>query len=152
MEDSEQLQPSEHLHTINRERAVEFLYKIDILNYDVDRCKSELKAWPKNYSYANRIVGYYLNNSEKINSEIENILIDWKITRLSYVDRAILRWAVSEMIIGFVPKAVVLQEAINLADLYSSVDSKGFINGVLAHFVPQNTMDADDFKSDNVKK
>ncbi len=56
----------------------------------------------------------------------------WRLGRLAVIDRLILRMAVWELRHGTdTPPAVVLNEAIELARLFSSPDSVRFVNGVL---------------------
>ncbi|PYU04781.1 MAG: transcription antitermination factor NusB [Acidobacteria bacterium] len=56
---------------------------------------------------------------------------NWRIERLSSIDRAILRLGVYEMRDGETPPKVVLNEAVELAKKFSSEDAAPFINGVL---------------------
>jgi transcription antitermination protein NusB len=56
----------------------------------------------------------------------------WRVDRMAAVDRNILRAAVAELL-GFpkTPRAVVINEAIEIARKFSSPESVQFINGVL---------------------
>lgn len=56
----------------------------------------------------------------------------WKMERMAAVDRNVLREAVAEFL-GYpkTPRAVVINEAIEIARRYSSPESVTFINGVL---------------------
>jgi N utilization substance protein B len=56
----------------------------------------------------------------------------WKMERMAAVDRNVLREAVAEFL-GYpkTPRAVVINEAIEIARRYSSPESATFINGVL---------------------
>ncbi len=63
---------------------------------------------------------------------IAQAAIRWKLSRLSMVDRAILRLAVWQLRhCADIPGKVVLNEAIEIAKKYSSEQSPRFINGVL---------------------
>ena len=56
----------------------------------------------------------------------------WKLSRLSHVDRAILRLAVYQLRhCPDIPCKVVINEAIEIAKKYSSEQAPRFINGVL---------------------
>jgi N utilization substance protein B len=56
----------------------------------------------------------------------------WKLSRLSHVDRAILRLSVYQLkCCPDIPCKVVLNEAIEIAKRYSTEQSPRFINGVL---------------------
>jgi N utilization substance protein B len=55
----------------------------------------------------------------------------WRLPRMAILDRLILRMAVYEMLHEPTPRAVVINEAIELAKRFSTDDSARFINGVL---------------------
>ncbi len=58
--------------------------------------------------------------------------LKWKISRLSPVDKSILRLSVYHLVFcDDIPEKVVINEAIELAKKYSTEKSPGFINGVL---------------------
>ena len=68
-----------------------------------------------------------------IDGLLEEVAVDWSVARMAPVDRAILRLAVYELAHRpQVPAAVVLNEAVELANLYSTASSGRFVNGVLA--------------------
>lgn len=63
---------------------------------------------------------------------IADAAIRWKLSRLSHVDRAILRLAVYQLVhCPDIPCKVVINEAIEIAKKYSSEQSPRFVNGVL---------------------
>ena len=69
-------------------------------------------------------------------AEVDHALLEamenWRLDRLSRVDRAILRLAVAEMIfLEDVPPKVAIQEGIRLAGQYGGHGSSRFVNGVL---------------------
>ncbi len=58
---------------------------------------------------------------------------DWPVDRLPQLDVIILRLAIEELQYrSDVPKAVVIDEAVELAKLFSTEDSGRFINGMLS--------------------
>jgi len=65
---------------------------------------------------------------EKINPFLQS---DWAFERLAYVDQAILLLAVCELERKLSEKAIVIDEAIELAKLYSDDDAFKYINAVL---------------------
>ena len=69
--------------------------------------------------------------------EVDEILTrsarNWRLERMSRVDRSILRVATHELTQEEgPPPAVVINEAVELAKAYGSEDSASFVNGVLA--------------------
>jgi transcription antitermination protein NusB len=68
---------------------------------------------------------------EPVDETITASLLNWRLERLSIIDRAILRLAGAEMLYLAIPPRVVIQEAIQLAEKYGTNESPRFINGVL---------------------
>lgn len=63
---------------------------------------------------------------------ISNAAMRWKLSRLSHVDRAILRLSVYQLkYCEDIPPKVVINEAIEMAKKYSTEQSPRFVNGVL---------------------
>lgn len=63
---------------------------------------------------------------------IEGAAIKWQLSRLSQVDRSILRLATYQLkFCDDIPGKVIINEAIELAKKYSSQQSSRFVNGVL---------------------
>lgn len=69
---------------------------------------------------------------EACDSVIEANMPNWRLERLSAIDRNILRIATLEMLSQKdVPPRVAIHEAIRLAEKYGSDESPAFVNGVL---------------------
>ncbi len=71
---------------------------------------------------------------DKVDEVITKNLTNWKITRLTYIDRAIIRFATYELYYTDTPHEIVINEALNLTRKYSDEgDNKmvGFTNKVL---------------------
>ena len=73
-----------------------------------------------------------LDRTSEIDLLIEGQAEHWRMERMAAVDRNILRAAVAELL-GFpaTPRAVVINEALEIARRFSSPESVQFINGVL---------------------
>ena len=56
---------------------------------------------------------------------------DWPLHRQPLVDRNILRLARYEIVSGMTPPAVAINEAVEIARVYSTEKSASFVNGVL---------------------
>jgi N utilization substance protein B len=79
-------------------------------------------------------------NGEEADSVIADLAANWKLERIAVVDRIILRMAMTELKeMVDVPVKVVLNEAIELAKLYSTANSSAFINGILDSFVKNSS-------------
>src|SRR5690606_11299788 len=68
---------------------------------------------------------------EPVDEAVTASLLNWRLERLSIIDRSILRLAGAEMLHLAIPPRVVIQEAIELAEKYGTNESPRFINGVL---------------------
>lgn len=68
---------------------------------------------------------------EPLDETITAALLNWRLERLSIIDRNILRLAAAEMLHLAIPPRVVIQEALQLAEKYGTNESPRFINGVL---------------------
>ena len=64
-------------------------------------------------------------------AHIEPLTPEWPIHRQPLVDRNILRLARHEILTGMTPPIVAIDEAIELARLFSAEKSPAFVNGVL---------------------
>ncbi len=63
---------------------------------------------------------------------IAQVAVRWKLSRLSHVDRAILRMSVYQLrYCSDIPCKVVINEAIEIAKKFSTEQSPRFVNGVL---------------------
>ena len=72
------------------------------------------------------------DRADEIDQLIERHAQHWRMDRMAAVDRNILRASVAELL-GFssTPRAVVINEALEIARKFSSPESVQFINGVL---------------------
>ena len=78
------------------------------------------------------IVASTLNNIEEIDEIIKKAAENWSIERMAIIDRNILRAATYELSYrADIPKPVVINEALEIAKKYSTVESAPFINGIL---------------------
>ncbi|MBE6013620.1 MAG: transcription antitermination factor NusB [Lachnospiraceae bacterium] len=77
-----------------------------------------------------------IQNINKIDIYITENLKGWKMGRLNTVDIAILRLAIYEILFAEdIPYSVSVNEAVELAKIYSSEEAPAFINGVLGSVV-----------------
>ena len=72
-----------------------------------------------------------INNLTIIDSEIDQVMDGWRLKRLPRIDRDILRLAYVDINFLSTPLAVACDEAVNLANKYSDMQGRKFINGVL---------------------
>ena len=72
-----------------------------------------------------------INNLKIIDSDIDQAMDGWRLKRLPRIDRDILRLAYVDIKYLSTPVAVACDEAVNLANKYSDLQGRKFINGVL---------------------
>ena len=71
-------------------------------------------------------------HQEEIDTLLERASENWRVSRMSYVDRNILRMAVYEILYEEeIPPKVSIDEAVELGRTFGSEDSSSYINGVL---------------------
>lgn len=79
-----------------------------------------------------RIVGLVADHGPEIDRALDAALTNWRLERLSAIDRNVLRIGAAELLHpGDVPPKVAILEAVRLADRYGSAESARFVNGVL---------------------
>jgi N utilization substance protein B len=82
--------------------------------------------------YAKRLVEGTAGHLEELDELIRVQAENWRLERMSAVDRNVLRLAIYELLYETdVPKLVVLDEAIELAKRFGSEQSGRFVNGLL---------------------
>ncbi len=114
-----------------RERALEIFYEATLKDRDVATIVNALPVRPDDYTVA--LLTSAELNQERANSLISRYAIDWPLERIAIVDRLVMTLAIGELLMEEPPPmAVVLDEAVELAKVYSTEGSPSFVNGVLA--------------------
>ncbi|WP_035840806.1 transcription antitermination factor NusB [Kitasatospora azatica] len=90
---------------------------------------------PQVAEYTMQLVEGYVQHARRIDELISSYAVGWTLDRMPVVDRNVLRLGAYELIWeDGVPDAVVLDESVEIAKEYSTDDSPGFVNGLLARF------------------
>ena len=110
---------------LEEENKNEFLEETinDILVMSQTEFLSDLFPTLFNLDYLKELSSKTYLNVKEIDEIISSSLVKYTIDRLSYVDRAIIRVAVAEMLIGNVAKNIIIDEALELTKELTSVDS-----------------------------
>lgn len=83
--------------------------------------------------YGERLVRGVLQYREALDAKIRAESHEWPLERMANVDRSLLRLATFELCHEpEVPTAVIIDEAVDLARIYSTADSPRFVHGILA--------------------
>lgn len=87
---------------------------------------------PRRIPYLRQVLGLLDEHMSEVDDALQVAVDNWRLERLSTLDRAVLRLAGVEMLfVEEVPPKVSIQEAIRLAEQYGGPDSPRFVNGVL---------------------
>lgn len=125
----------------SRELALQFLFSHDFqgggyasesLARDLDLFCHSFEVGQKAMPYGRTLIEGICLHLDEIDALLAEHSHNWRVERMSSVDRNILRIAVFEMRYGGeVPAQVVINEALEIAKRYSINDSVAFINGIL---------------------
>lgn len=121
----------------SRELALQMLFQLDMAGQNTDEVRRTFWAERTNVGddvrgFADDLFRVAHDRAEEIDKLIERHAEHWRMERMATVDRNILRGGVAEFLAyPATPKAVIINEAIEIARKFSSPDSVGFINGVL---------------------
>lgn len=87
---------------------------------------------PRRVPYVRKVLALMDEHLPEIDAALRGALDNWRLDRLSKMDRAVLRIAATEMLyVEEIPPKVAIQEAIRLAEAYGGEESPRFVNGVL---------------------
>jgi len=115
----------------SRERALELLYEAAMKDRSVSVVLTELPISPDAYTL--EVLSSAETNQESANELIGEFAIDWPLERIAIVDRLIMTIAIGEMLMPTPPPTpVILDEAVELAKVYSTDGSSSFVNGILS--------------------
>lgn len=126
----------------SREAVLQFFFQDDFQNFEVRSQQSLAERFvdfcslydiqKKARPYALELLeGLYQKRSE-IDKIISSHAKNWRLERINLTDRNLLRVAVFEMIHSKeVPPEVAINEAVEIAKRFGTVDSPSFVNGVL---------------------
>ena len=82
--------------------------------------------------YIRRLLQELDDHIVDIDERLAGALDNWRLERLSTIDRGVLRLGAVEILhVEEIPPKVAIQEAIRLAEAYGGPDSPRFVNGVL---------------------
>jgi N utilization substance protein B len=121
---------------LSREQALQALFFMDMHRDPVEDpvgkfCSSFAQDNPTQ-PYFHRLVDGVRENRERIDTVIEQFSSNWKLSRMSCVDRNVLRIAVFELLFcADIPPKVSINEAIDVGKRFGTDESGAFINGIL---------------------
>lgn len=121
----------------SRELALQMLFQSDMGKQTSDQVRKTF--WAEHGSASAEVRGFAddlfrvaVDRVKEIDTLIEKHAEHWRMDRMAAVDRNLLRASVAEMLsYPDTPRAVVINEALEIARKFSSPESVHFVNGVL---------------------
>jgi N utilization substance protein B len=128
-----------------REAALQMIFALEMSGDDADHVinrywralpiseKDEhYELHPETKLYAEGCVRGVAARLSEIDDKIQTASHNWRLERMTRVDRNVLRLGAYELLARpDVPPAVIIDEAVELAKRYGTGDSSAFVNGVL---------------------
>jgi len=120
----------------SRELALQALYQADLAGQNgllgFEEFCAHFQVNKKAIPYAKKLMDGVQEKGDVLNQLISKFAENWRLERMSLIDRNILRLAVYEVHYqDDVPVSVAINEAVEIAKRYSTDDSGPFINGIL---------------------
>ncbi len=112
----------------------ELFYQLASDNHNDEEREIPLQVRP----FAERLITGVYAHRDQVDKMIVEASENWRLERMSIIDRNILRIAVFEMLYCLeIPPKVSINEAIDLGKTFGNPDSGAFINGILDHLLPE---------------
>ena len=133
----------------NRKVAFEIVYSLESQNIKYEDYKEQVDMLldvkevkgKSSQKYIKDVVYGTKRHGKQIKKQIENCLSEkWSYDRISKINIAILEVAIFEILFLKTPFKVAINEAVELAKMYSDTKAPSFINGVLASVVKNNNI------------
>ena len=121
-----------------REAALQMIFQMEASGASADQAIALFwrsfagDADPEGRKYADEAVRGVDTTRDELDRQIAQASTHWRIERMARVDRNVLRlgtWELEHR--ADVPRAVILDEAIELAKSFGTDESSAFVNGVL---------------------
>lgn len=97
--------------------CMKVLYNADLNEISIEESKNNIVEEEDEVAFS--FLELVENNLEKIDEIIEKSLVNYSLSRLNKVDKAIIRLATAEMLDGKTPKKIIINEALEITKEYS---------------------------------
>lgn len=123
-----------------RETALQVLFEMDLGKVEFDQAfkhvTEEFGTSNSARDFSRELVQGTMANINELDAVIKQLAVGWNFERLSFVDRNIMRIALYEILYrDEIPPAVSVNEAVELAKIFSGEESGRFVNGILGAVV-----------------
>lgn len=124
-----------------REIALQTLFQIEFSDIDSEFARQavcqerEIQESEENIDYVCALISGVQEHRTAIDERIVKNTNNWKLERMSAVDRNIIRIAVYELLHSTesLTPNIIINEAIEIAKIYGTDNSPKFINGILGN-------------------
>jgi len=118
-----------------RTAVVGLLYAYDLGNENIAKFSDEIleedKIRNKQKEFSYTLFNGTIENLETLDKEIDRHLTEWDYNSIGKVEKAILRLGAYEILVAKTDKAIIINEAVELAKKLADDKAPKFINGVL---------------------
>jgi len=118
-----------------RTAVVGLLYAYDLGNENIVKFSDEIleedKIRNKQREFSHTLFDGTVENLEMLDKEIDAHMTEWDYDGIGKVEKAILRLGAYEILVAKTDKAIIINEAVELAKKLADEKSPKFINGVL---------------------
>ena len=122
---------------LNRIAAMQFIYAWEVspeedLAARLYQFFNHLEHPREYFAFAEELAAGTIEHLGRIDDAIREHAQNWTFSRIAKVDLAVLRLAIYELLYRLdIPPVVSINEAIEMAKTYSTLDSRRFVNGIL---------------------
>jgi N utilization substance protein B len=118
---------------LQRRKAMECIYQHLLLNKDIEdvMIENDIVGSTSEEMFVREICRLAIMDKDEHIAAVNAKLKDWDFVRLGYVEQAILLLALAEYELRDVERAVVINEAVELAKEFGDTDAYKLVNGVL---------------------
>jgi N utilization substance protein B len=122
--------------TAAREAALQMLYAADLGQHSAETLLKDFwREFPgdaEGRSYADSAVRGVLAERDQLDQRVISASANWRLERMSPIARNVLRLGTWELVNHpEIPRAVIIDESVEIAKRYAGQESGGFVNGVL---------------------
>ncbi len=128
----------ENHKSLGRRLALQTLYQKTIIKNTDYEISSQLVETVNNndlsadaVNFSKKLVDGVLKNRADIDNKIQAMSPKWKVQRMSVIDLNLMRLATYEMLYENLKPSIAINEAVELAKVYGTTDSKAFVNALL---------------------
>ncbi len=119
-----------------REKVLQVLYAHAIsqepITSVIDYILVDLKNKKYEFDFAKQLIYKVIQHQEELDEYIKSKVTNWEFNRIAIIDKILLRMGICELLFfEDIPPKVTINEAIEIAKLYSTEKSGKFINGVI---------------------